>query len=100
MTTEQRFELELPDRLADLAMPVRPDYRDDIVRQTASMRQRPAWTLAERWTPMSVTASRVATPPRIPWRILAVAALLLIIAAGALLLVGSRPKLPAPFGPA
>jgi Tol biopolymer transport system component len=100
MTTEQRFELELPDRLADLAMPVRPDYRDDIVRQTKSMRQRPAWTLAERWTPMSVTASRVATPPRIPWRILAVAALLLIIAAGALLLVGSRPKLPAPFGPA
>jgi Tol biopolymer transport system component len=99
MTTEQRFELELPDRLADLAMPVRPDYRDDIVRQTKSMRQRPAWTLPERWIPMSVTASRVAVPPRFPWRILAVAALLLIVVAGALLfLSGSRPRVPAPFG--
>ena len=98
MTTEQRFELELPDRLADIAMPVRPDYRDDIVRETASMRQRPAWTLPERWIPMSVTASRVAVPPRFPWRILAVAALLLIVAAAALLVAGSRPKLPAPFG--
>jgi Tol biopolymer transport system component len=100
MTTEQRFEMELPDRLADLAMPVRPDYRDDIVRQTASMRQRPAWTLPERWIPMSITASRVAVPPRFPWRILVVAALILAVAAAALLVVGSRPHLPAPFGPA
>ena len=31
-----------------------PDYRDDIVRQTARMRQRPAWTFPERWLPVSV----------------------------------------------
>ena len=49
---------------------------------------------------MSVTASRVAVPPRFPWRIRAVAALLLIGVAGALLIAGSRPHLPAPFGPA
>jgi Tol biopolymer transport system component len=98
MTSEQRFERDLPALLADVGLGPRPDYRDDIVRQTATMRQRPAWTLPERWLPMSVLSTRVASPPRVPLRLLAVAALLVIAIVGVLLVVGSRSRVPAPFG--
>jgi Tol biopolymer transport system component len=98
MTSEQRFERDLPALLADVGLGPRPDYRDDIVRQTATMRQRPAWTLPERWLPMSVLSTRVASPPRVPLRLLAVAALLIVAIVGVLLVVGSRSRVPAPFG--
>ena len=43
-----------------------PDYRDDIVRQTARTRQRPAWTFPERWLPVSVITSRALAAPTGP----------------------------------
>jgi len=98
MTSEQRFERDLPALLADAGLGPRPDYRDDIVRQTATMRQRPAWTLPERWIPMSVTSSRVASAPRVPLRLIAVAALLILAIVAVLLVSGSRNHVPAPFG--
>ena len=98
MTSEQRFERDLPALLADAGLGPRPDYRDDIVRQTATMRQRPAWTLPERWLPMSVLSTRVASPPRVPLRLLAVAALLIVAIVGVLLVVGARSRVPAPIG--
>ena len=52
---DDRFEKDLPGLLAELAPRAKPDYRDDIVRQTARTRQRPAWMFPERWIPMSVT---------------------------------------------
>jgi Tol biopolymer transport system component len=100
MTSERRFERELPDLLAELGRGPRPDYEDDIVRQTAQMRQRPAWTLPERWLPMSVITSRLAPTARVPWRLIALAALLLVAIAVALVVGASRPHVPAPFGPA
>ena len=100
MTSERRFEHDLPELLGQLAMGPTPDYRTDIVERTAHMRQRPAWTFPERWLPMTAVTTRAASAP-VPWRILALVALLLIaLAVGALFLVGSRPGLPAPFGPA
>ena len=55
MTTDRRFESDLSDLLAELAPRRTPDYRDDVVRQTARTRQRPAWTFPERWLPVDLT---------------------------------------------
>src|SRR6188472_4251072 len=101
MTTERRFDQDLPDLLTQVAQAPAPDYRDLIVQRTARTRQRPAWTFPERWLPMYVVTSRAAVTPRFPMRIVAVAALLLIVLiVGAALIAGSQHRLPAPFGPA
>ena len=70
MITDRRFEHDLPDLLARARAARTPDYRDDIVRQTAGMRQRPAWTFPERWLPVSVITSRAHSRPRpVRWRV-------------------------------
>jgi hypothetical protein len=38
MTSDRRFEQDLPDLMAQLAPRAVPDYRDDVVQQTARMR--------------------------------------------------------------
>jgi dipeptidyl aminopeptidase/acylaminoacyl peptidase len=96
-----RFDRELPDLLEQLAPRAVPDYRDDIVRQTARMRQRPAWTFAERWLPVSAITSRAFAAPPVRWRVVGVVALLLLaLAVGLVLVAGSQRRVPAPFGPA
>jgi dipeptidyl aminopeptidase/acylaminoacyl peptidase len=99
MTTPRRFEADLPALLADLYPAGTPDYRDDIVRRTARMRQRPAWTFPERWLPMELVTSRVPTT-RMRWRQVGVLALIsILLAAAVAAYVGSRqPSLPPPFG--
>jgi len=100
MTAEQRFERELPDLLADLYPVSAPDYRDDLVRQIAATRQRPAWAPPERWIPVNVLV-RIRPVRALPWRTIGVVALLLIALAAVAIIAGSRPRqLPAPFGPA
>ncbi len=101
MTSDRRFEQELSDYLGQLTPGPMPDYRDDIVRKTARMRQRPAWTIPERWIPMASITSRATATPNVPLRLIALAALLIIgvIVAG-VLVASSRPRVPAPFGPA
>ena len=100
MSTD-RFERALPDLLEQLAPRAVPDYRDDIVRQTARIRQRPAWIFPERWLPVSVITSRALTAPPIRWRIVGLVALLLLALAVSLAIVaGSQRHVPAPFGPA
>lgn len=98
MTSERRFDRDLPQLLTRLSLGSTPDYRDDIVRQTARIRQRPAWMFPERWIPMTAITTRVATTPRIPWRIVLVGALLFIALIAALLVAGSQRRLPPPFG--
>jgi len=100
VTYERRFEQDLPDLLEKLALGPTPDYRDDIVQRTARVRQRPAWTFLERWIPMATFTARTAALPPIPWRTIGLLALLiLVLAAGALLLTGSPQRpLPKPFG--
>jgi hypothetical protein len=96
MTADQRFEQDLPALLTDLALPVVPSYRDEIVRQIEASPQRPAWTIPERWIPVDTTMRRLPVVP-INWRLLALAAALVLAAvAAALIAAGSRSRLPAP----
>ena len=101
MTSFDRFERSLPTLFDELAQPRVPDYTDDLLARTAATRQRPGWAFTERWLPMSALTRRFAAAPRIPWRmaalvaLLAVAALITALVAGAFL----TPK-PAPYGPA
>ena len=96
-----RFDRELPDLLAQLAPRAVPEYRNDIVRQTARMRQRPAWMFPERWLPMSAITSRAFAAPPVRWRVVGVVALLLLaLAVGLVLVAGSQRHVPAPFGEA
>jgi WD40 repeat protein len=99
MTSFDRFERSLPELFDELAAPRTPDYFDDILTRTASSRQRPGWSFPERWLPVSALTARLATVPRLPLRLAAVVALLLIAALVAYLIGGSgNRKLPAPFG--
>jgi WD40 repeat protein len=100
MNGETRLVRELPQLLADLGAGRSPDYTESLLARTAVTRQRPGWVFPERWFPMSALTQRMAAP-RIPVRIVAVAALLVLALAAAALLVGSQHRrVPAPFGPA
>ncbi len=101
MTVEQRLERDLPDILGALAAGPYPDYIDDVLSTTAARRQRPSWTIPERWLPVELVNQRVPMT-RMPWRQLGVLALIaLVLAAMLVAYIGSRtPRLPQPFGPA
>ena len=101
MSANDRFERRLPVILDSLAPTRAPEYFDDILGQVDRTRQRPGWTFPERWLPVSALTNRLAVTPRIPMRA-AIAVMLLIVGlvVGALLLAGSRQRVPAPFGPA
>ena len=101
MSAFDRSELlpvELPDILTDIAAPRVPDYVDDLLVLTAATRQRPRWTFLERWLPMGVIARRPLFFPTVPWRTLVTVAVLIALLAAALIVAGSRNKVPPPFG--
>ena len=99
MTTERRLERDLPRILGDLAMGPYPDYIDDVLATTVHRRQRPAWTSLERWLPMVDITRQPVLAPRIPWRSISFAILLIaLLLAGAAVFIGSQSRLPAPFG--
>jgi dipeptidyl aminopeptidase/acylaminoacyl peptidase len=102
MMPTDRFDRQLPVLLDELAQPRTPDYFDDLLRQTARTRQRPDWTIPERWLPMVDIARQPVIAPRIPLRTIGTALLLigLLVAALAAVVIGTRPKVPPPFGPA
>jgi Tol biopolymer transport system component len=98
MTTFERFEHAIPELMTELAPAQVPDYFDDMLRQTAAHRQRPAWSFPERWLPMDIAVQPL-TSRRFPWRPLLVLALVaLVIAAALVAYVGSQQRLPPPFG--
>jgi Tol biopolymer transport system component len=97
MTAFDRIERRLPELIDELAAAGVPDYFDDMLQQTAQARQRPAWSSLERWLPMGVIARPLPIRP-IPWRLIAVAAILVVLAAATLVYVGSRRVVPPPFG--
>lgn len=101
MMSSDRFDRRLPEILDEISQPRRPDYFDDLVGLSARTRQRPAWTLLERWLPVVDIARQPAFARQVPWRPLAVlAVILLLIVASLAWVIGSRHPLPAPFGPA
>lgn len=98
MTTFDRIEPRLPELMTSLAAASLPDYVDDMLQAAAQTQQRPAWRSLERWLPMGVTALPVPAP-RVPWRYLAIAVALLLIALASLAYIGSRrTALPPPIG--
>jgi hypothetical protein len=102
MTSQPRYERNLPALLEDLYLGPSPDYRDELMTAVRRTRQRPAWASPERWLPVD-TANRLALVPRYPIRAIGIALLVLaLIVAGVLAYVGTHPPLrPAlPFGPA
>ena len=100
MTAETRFERSLPGILDDLSAGPSPDFLDDVFARTARMRQRPGWTFPERWLPMTDIARTRAYAPAPPWRLIAVALLLISLVVAALLVAGSQRNVAPPFGPA
>jgi dipeptidyl aminopeptidase/acylaminoacyl peptidase len=102
MNGNDRLERELTTWFADTAAPQTPDWTAEVIAATATMRQRPRWSFPARWLPPAV-APRLPQLTRrpVPWRTIVVLALLVVLLAAAVTLyVGSRPRLPAPFGPA
>jgi len=97
MNTSDRFDRTVSEWLHADAEHRVPDHLDAVLRRTRTERQRPAWSSFERWLPVQTTL-RLTPVPKIAW-MLAVVALLIALAA-TILLVGSRPRIPAPFGPA
>jgi outer membrane protein assembly factor BamB len=75
-----------------------PDHLDAVLRRTSTERQRPAWSSLERWLPVDTTfRPRLLNVPS-AGRLVAVAALLLLILAISIFAVGSQQRLPEPFG--
>jgi hypothetical protein len=98
MNPSARLEQDLTDWLRETAMPHTPDFTDEILDQTARIRQRPRWTFIGRWVPMPDLPPDLLGRGR---RILATVALLVLLALiiGAVAsFVGSRRTLPPPFG--
>jgi Tol biopolymer transport system component len=102
MTTESRFDRQLPAILEDLYVGPSPDYRDEVLAVATHRRQRSAWTFPGRWLPMTDIADRPAFVPRLPWRAIGAALVIIaLLAVAAFAIIGSRQtKLPPPFGPA
>ena len=96
----ERFLVELPEILTEIASPRMPDYVDDLLAQTAATPQRPRWTFIERWLPMGAIARRPLFFPTVPWRTIVTVALLIALLAVALIVAGSQNRVPPPFGPA
>ncbi len=92
------FDRVLPERLEQLADARIPDYLEAAIERASSRGQRPAWTFPERWLPMELVSARAPTSS-LPWRRLGVLALLVVVlVAMVAVYVGSRPRLPAPYG--
>jgi Tol biopolymer transport system component len=99
VTTERRLERDLPQILGDLATGPYPDYIDDVLATTAQRRQRAAWTFPERWLPMVDIARQPVLAPRIPWRSISMAFVIVALLLAAIAVsVGTQPRLPPPFG--
>ena len=101
MNQMDHLERDLTAWFEDIAVPRTPDYADEILRQTARVRQRPRWTFLGRWLPQSTTALEWVPIKPLPWRTIGLlVALALLLAAGAAAYLGSQQRLPAPFGAA
>jgi hypothetical protein len=75
--------------LHDIAPAREPEHLlGEVLARTARTRRRPAWSSLERWNLMSAITSRFAPSSPVPWRLLAVAAALLLALVAGLVLVG------------
>ena len=78
---------DLPEILSDLARGRYPDYIDDVLASTAELRQDRAWTFPDRGAPAMARDGA-------SWLVL----IALLLAAVIALSLGTRTRLPAPYG--
>src|SRR3954447_25523141 len=98
MNRSSRLEQDLTDWLRETAMPHTPDFTDEILDQTARIRQRPRWTFVGRWLPLpEVRPSMFGGRGRMVAAVTLLVVLAVILAALAAV-VGGRRSLPRPFG--
>jgi len=97
MNPSDAFDRHVSDWLHADAEHRVPEHLDAVLRRTRTERQRPAWSSLERWLPVQSTL-RFSPAPRIAW-LLVVLGLVVALAAAALW-IGTRQRLPNPFGPA
>jgi Tol biopolymer transport system component len=99
MTTNDAFGRTLSTWLHEEAEHRMPDHLGEILTRTVATRQQRWWSSPERWLPVDLTTrSGTLAVPRLG-RLLLVALIVLALAAGAILVVGSRsPQIPPPFG--
>src|SRR5262245_26322267 len=100
MTTNESFERRVAAWLREDSENRLPDHLDEVLVQTISRRQRAWWSSRERWLPVDTTFTPRLTPLLRPAWLLIIAALLLVALVATILLVGSRPRLPPPYGTA
>ena len=80
----------------DALMAEPADLVDRVLVRTRRSRQLPAWLANDRWIQMQLTMRRASAPRLAP--LLLLVGLLVAALLAALIYVGSRPKLPPPFG--
>src|SRR4030095_12719247 len=100
MTVNESFERRVAGWLREESGNRLPDHLDEVLHRTISTRQRAWWSSPERWLPMDTTFSARLAPSIRPAWLLILAALLLLGLVATVLLTGSQPRLPTPFGPA
>jgi virginiamycin B lyase len=95
MTGIERTDNHLSELMHDLAGSA-DEPIDEVLRRTAAMRQRPAWTFPERWLPMGVTTARMF--PQVGRPLSAATLALLLLAALVVAYIGftQRPTVPLP----
>jgi WD40 repeat protein len=99
MNRPENLERDLTMWMADTATPRVPDFTDDILWLTARTRQRPRWSFAQRWLPVSLVTFGRRTLRPLPWRTLGLLAVLaLLLVAAVAFYVGNQPRLPPAFG--
>ena len=97
MSGFDRLERDLTVWFEDTAVPRVPDYVDEIIDQATRAGQRPRWSFVGRWLPGSVAGLSL---PRLPIRWATVAGLIVLglLLAAIVAFIGSRPRVPPPFG--
>ena len=97
MNPSDAFDRHISDWLHADAEHQVPEHLDAVLRRTRTERQRPAWSSLERWFPVQSTL-RFSPAPRIAWLLVVVG--LVVALAAAAVWIGSRQRVPQPFGPA
>jgi hypothetical protein len=100
MTANDTFGRDLSRWLHEEGEHRVPDHLTEVLVRTAATPQRPWWSSPERWLPMDTTVRP--RPGALPGlgRLLLIGAIVIATVGLILTAIGSRPRLPEPFGPA
>ncbi len=95
MNARDPFDRRLSDTLSDVAPSTVPEYLDEVRARARADRQRPGWMFPRNWIPFDLPGLPAAATGRLAWVVLLVLLIAALVVVG---IVGSRPRIPAPFG--